>query len=87
MNNPQPWWRSWPPTEMAATILPLLQRSAFQPEPLAIDGVLAWCHTGSHEKPMNLQFVTDGRANPYKQFEDPDACGIAEAIQLPNART
>jgi hypothetical protein len=76
MTSNQPWWLAWPVAEVAAAVLPLLQ-SPYQTEPVAIDSILAWCKTGSFGKTKLIR-----RVNPGKQFEDPDARAIAEAIQL-----
>jgi hypothetical protein len=77
MNNPQPWWLTWPVAEVAAAILPLLSASTSERELVAIDNILAWCWTGSYGKRQQIRIV-----NPGKVFGDPDARAIAEAIQL-----
>ena len=73
MNNPQPWWLTWPVAEVAAAILPLFQ-SPYLSEAVATKSIIAWCKTG--------RYGASGSASARDQFHDPDARAIAEAIQV-----
>jgi hypothetical protein len=46
MNEPQPWWLTWPVSEVAAAILPLFRQRPYIEELTAIDSIVAWCQTG-----------------------------------------
>ena len=80
MNNPQPWWLTWPVVEVAATIFPLFSHLEFSPcrdEDLVLYDIVAWCRTG--RLPESKLF----RALPgKKRFTDPDFRAINEAIQV-----
>jgi hypothetical protein len=76
MNNPQPWWLTWPPAEVAATILPLFSKTPDGPEQTTIRGIIAWCTTGSYQEPSARDF------KGLEWFTDPDVCAVAEAIQV-----
>ena len=74
MNNPQPWWLTVPPAEVAARILPYF--SSFQKEPASrmMKGIVGWLKTGSNKLPGTWREDT--------QFTDPDVGAVAEAIQV-----
>jgi hypothetical protein len=75
MNNPQPWWLTWPPEEVAATILPLFTYPQLSPhgyESTTIYNIVQWCKTGQWSG-RRLE------GNPFKDF---DCRAIAEAIQV-----
>jgi hypothetical protein len=78
MNNPEPWWLTWPVAEVAAAILPLFSHPPFSPsiaEQQAVVNIDGWFRTGS---PHGSTW--GGRGT--KWFEDPDTRAIAEAIQV-----
>ena len=76
MNNPHPWWLTWPVAEVAATIPPLFASwPSGAEEGTAIEDIIAWFRTGSYSK---RAFSYGHSRNP---STDPDACAIAEAIQ------
>jgi hypothetical protein len=78
MNNPQPWWITWPPEEVAVTILPLFAYPQLSPhgyEGLIIYNIVLWCKTGRWAEPK----LIFGEGNP---FTDPDSRAIAEAMQV-----
>jgi hypothetical protein len=78
MNNPQPWWLTWPVAEVAATILPLFSYPQLSPrtdEDLAIYNIVAWYKTGQWAEPKFSRDIRD-------PFNDPDSRAIAEAIQV-----
>jgi hypothetical protein len=78
MNNPQPWWLTWPVEEVAAAILPCFSAWDYREEPAAIDAVIAWCKTGSLDARKKLLRYAYYR-NP---FDDPDCRSITEAIRV-----
>lgn len=41
MNNPEPWWLTWPVEEVAAAILPLFSRATHAYEGDAVKGVVS----------------------------------------------
>jgi hypothetical protein len=73
MNNPQPWWLTWPPAEVAAAILPLFSSSEVQDERSAMASIVSWCKTGRYRASV---FSNRSR------FADPDTRAVAEAIQV-----
>src|ERR1700737_4570932 len=76
MTNPQPWWLTWPPAEVAAAILPLFSHSAYQVDSKAMNSIVNWCKTGSYShRGMPAQ-------SGWHPFIDPDYCAVAEAIQI-----
>jgi hypothetical protein len=77
MNNPQPWWLTWPVAEVAAAILPLIASHAAQHEPRVIHSIVSWFQTGSYTL---LGAYSSG--TPPHQFASPDFCAAAEAMQL-----
>jgi hypothetical protein len=73
MTSNQPWWLTWPPAEVAATILPLFSSAPSQDELSVIGGIVSWWKTGQY------------RASFFKsksRFEDPDFGAAAEALQV-----
>jgi hypothetical protein len=72
MNNPQPWWLTMPPAELAATILPLFPSSC-RHEGGVKNGIVNWCKTGQYREP---------RLSMKRSWEDPDLFAISEAIQV-----
>jgi hypothetical protein len=76
MNNPQPWWLTWPPAEVAAAILPLFSSSTHVEEGSALKAVASWLTTGSYRKPWAIP----GTGATW--FENPDTRVAAEAIQV-----
>jgi hypothetical protein len=78
MNNPQPWWLTWPVAEVAAAILPLFSHPPLSPrnnKDLVLDDIVAWCNTGRFAVPKVLRSVPD-------PFTNPDYRAINEAIQV-----
>jgi hypothetical protein len=74
MNEPQPWWLTWPVAEVAAAILPLFSQSASQDEKSARGAIVNWCKTGSY-KATAYGSNTD-------PFKDPDHYAVTEAMQV-----
>jgi hypothetical protein len=86
MNNPQPWWLTWPVAEVAATILPLFsfsfpdayQRhqmgSPYQWDRLARASIVNWFKTGS--------YTSTARGMNTVPFADPDHRAVIEAMQV-----
>jgi hypothetical protein len=70
MNNPQPWWLSWPVAEVAAAILPYFSSRPHVTEVLAIRDIVTWWTTVKPEAVVSTS-----------QFENPDSRAAAEAIQ------
>jgi hypothetical protein len=77
MTSNQPWWLTWPPAEVAATILPLFSYSAHRPYRDAMNSAVNWCRTGSNSTKGHL-----GKSGLSAPFEDPDFRAIAEAMQV-----
>lgn len=77
MNNPQPWWLTWPVAEVGATILPLFSSYAQQPAAGMPRAIVDWCTTGEYREP-----VGHTARDASRMFEDPDLRAIAEAIQV-----
>jgi hypothetical protein len=80
MNNPQPWWHTWPVAEVAATILPLFSHPEFsrcRDSDWVLDDIVAWCKTGRSPESKFFR-VLPGK----KRFTDPDFRAINEAIQV-----
>jgi hypothetical protein len=73
VNNPQPWWLTQPPAEVAATILPLFSQSANQQDVRARASIVNWVKTGSYESSVRDLRVA---------FNDPDQLAAAEALQV-----
>jgi hypothetical protein len=77
MNNPQPWWLTWPPAEVAATILPYFSSRPYVEERDAMVDLLSWWRTGSYPKKSKIGWFTI-----QEKFTDPDARAVAEAMQV-----
>jgi hypothetical protein len=75
MNNPQPWWLTWPVAEVAAAILPGFSSSSHVREGEVLKALAGWFKTGSFRLPFALS--PDGK----KWFENPEILAAAEAIQ------
>ena len=75
MNNPQPWWLTWPVAEVAATILPLFEPLPAKSERSVMNGIVSWCKTGQYRPGGSLTPVTE-------PFRDPDLRAISEATQV-----
>ena len=76
MNNPQPWWLTWPVAEVAVAILPCFSYQPHQDQRIAMYSVLNWCKTGSIS---SKGYSVSPLSGP---FEHPDFRAIAEAIQV-----
>jgi hypothetical protein len=76
MNNPQPWWLTMPPAELAARVLPLFASSSHVEEGSALKAVASWLATGSYRLPWAIP----GTGATW--FENPDTRVAAEAIQV-----
>jgi hypothetical protein len=76
MNEPQPWWLTWPVAEVAAAILPLFANSDYIGEERALRGIVSWSKTGSFRPPGMY------RRDATPRFKDPDMRAFAEAIQV-----
>ena len=76
MNEPQPWWLTWPVAEVAATILPLFSSSDCLSTANVIKAIVGWCKTGEYRDP---RFTA---AHPLQSFRDPDSGAVGEAIQV-----
>jgi hypothetical protein len=74
MNNPQPWWLTWPVAEVAAAILPLFCHSESQRDKNARACIVNWCKTGSCQSTV--------RGLNTDPFKDPDHRAINEAMQV-----
>jgi hypothetical protein len=74
MNNPQPWWLTWPVAEVAAAILPFFSSTPYQDERVMITSIISWWKTGEYRG--KLDFPRPNR------FKDPDTRAVAEAIQV-----
>jgi hypothetical protein len=74
MNNPQPWWLTWPVAEVAEAILPVFSHSAYKCEVRWQSFIVNWFKTGSYSE--------EGYNQPGVQpFRDPDYAAVAEATQ------
>jgi hypothetical protein len=80
MNNPQPWWLTWPPAEVAAAIVPLFASAAHASEDDAMNGVVSWFKTGNPIGGVAKSPSWFGTSCPY--FENPDYRAVAEAMQV-----
>ncbi|PXX06357.1 hypothetical protein [Mycolicibacterium moriokaense] len=74
MDNPQPWWLTMPPAELAARILALLSSHGTAPERQVMKAITSWFSTGSYSLPR------DWPGRP--PFDQPDIWAVAEAIQV-----
>jgi hypothetical protein len=74
MNNPEPWWLTWPVAEVAAAILPFLSSTPCQNERVAIASIISWWKTGEYQGKVDY-------TRPIR-FTDPDTRAVAEAIQV-----
>jgi hypothetical protein len=81
MDNPQPWWRTWPVAEVAAAILPVFSDRPALKEEAAVGRILSWCQTGSRGPNWKSLGISLGIGND-DWFENPDVCAIAEALQV-----
>jgi hypothetical protein len=77
MNNPQPWWLTWPVAEVAAAIMPLFSSATHVREGSALKAVASWFTTGSYRQPV---IFANADGAPY--FENPDIRAAAEAVQV-----
>jgi hypothetical protein len=86
MNNPQPWWLTWPVAEVAAVILPLFARQVPATHPKfhqnlddVMESIVNWFRTGdfSPRRPRAFARWPAGRT-----FQDPDFGAVAEAMQV-----
>jgi hypothetical protein len=78
MNNPQPWWLTMPPAELAATIVPLFSSFMHVGEHEAMTRIVSWFRTGT---PTRADFpVRSGGFCP--EFDEPDYRAVAEAMQV-----
>jgi hypothetical protein len=75
MNNPQPWWLTWPVAEVAAAILPLFAAQPPKTERSVMNGIVVWCKTGQYHPGGS---IADARV----PFSDPDLRAITEATQV-----
>ena len=73
MNNPQPWWLTWPVAEVAAAILPWFSANRPEYEGFVMRHIVQWMQ-GSDSRSASHR--------PSVQFEDPDVRAVAEAIQV-----
>ena len=71
MNNPQPWWLTWPVAEVAAAILPWFSANPPEYEGFVMRHIVQWMQ-GSDSRSASHR--------PSVQFEDPDVRAVAEAI-------
>ncbi|ORW40746.1 hypothetical protein AWB90_22755 [Mycobacterium paraense] len=78
MNNPQPWWLTWPPAEVAGAILPLFSSAPYVYEFTMIEAIVGWCRTGQYHQPAGG--YTSG--DELRKFGNPDSRAVAEAIQV-----
>jgi hypothetical protein len=78
MTSNQPWWLTWPPAEVAATILPLFSHSSNVQEMRAITAIVSWSKTGSYVLPN----MWGGKDDREAQFDDPHNRSIAEGVQV-----
>ena len=76
MNEPQPWWLTWPVEEVAAAILPLFSSSTHMSEGSSLAGVASWLTTGKYRKPWAIPSA--GKT----WFESPDTRVAAEAVHV-----
>src|ERR1700756_4568952 len=76
MNEPQPWWLTWPVAEVAAAILPLFANSDYIGEERALRGIVSWSKTGSFRPPGMYR-----RGAP-PPFKNPHIRAFSEAIQV-----
>jgi|SRR6516162_8536155 len=72
MNNPQPWWLTWPVAEVAAVVLQAFSSSLYQDERPAMASIVSYWTTGDYR-------ARNTRTN---RFKDPDFRVVAEAIQV-----
>jgi hypothetical protein len=81
MTSSQPWWLTWPPAEVAATILPLFSQSAdadgmgVPRYGTAMMDIVNWFKTGSYSHPFMIGSIPS-------PFKDPDYGAVAEAVQV-----
>ena len=73
MNEPQPWWLTWPVAEVAATILPWFAANPPDFEGFVINHIVDWMQ-GAQSKSIGYRSA--------EQFTDPDVGAVAEAIQI-----
>ena len=86
MNNPQPWWLTWPVAEVAATILPLFSHQVppaahpnFQGNLDDVMGAIVnWFRTGDFSATAPKAFSKSGG----RAFQDPDFGAVAEAMRV-----
>jgi hypothetical protein len=76
MTSNQPWWLTWPPAEVAATILPLFSSFDCLATASVINAIVGWCKAGEFGNPRLIA------AHPLQSFRDPDSGAVGEAIQV-----
>jgi hypothetical protein len=73
MTPPQPWWLTWPVTEVAAAILPWFAANPPEYEGFAMRHIVQWMQ-GSQSRSATF--------SPSAPFTDPDLRAVAEALQV-----
>jgi hypothetical protein len=53
MNNPEPWWLTWPVAEVAATILPVFSYFVRRSDIGAMNIIVNWRKTGAVDRPSS----------------------------------
>lgn len=73
MNDAQPWWLTWPVTEVAAAILPWFASNPPEFEGFATGHIVEWMR-GTQSQAVGYK--------PSAQFTSPDLRTVGEAIQV-----
>jgi hypothetical protein len=76
MGNPQPWWLTAPPAEVAVVILPWFSSHRTLIDERVMTSIARWLKTGSDRESRSH---TEQDSAPFK---DPDVRAVAEAIQV-----
>lgn len=94
MNNPPPWWLTWPVAEVAATILPLFARSPWEIGNGQMHSIVGWCktkvnttHLVGRAAKMNSMIPTFGPSPKQHRSLNAHACSyarLAAADHLPS---
>ena len=82
MNNPQPWWLTWPVAEVAAAILPYFSSASHVEEDRAMNDIISWWKTGQYRQDFLRATAGWISSDANTRFQNPDVCATAEAMQI-----
>jgi hypothetical protein len=82
MTNPQSWWLTMPPAEVAATVLAYFSSASHVEEDRALNDIVSWWKTGQYRQGFLRATAGWISSDANVRFQNPDVCATAEAIQI-----